>query len=98
MKGSRPSVSETGAKALDFVEVDNRHQIVEPVMGRKKDRFPVRAFVAFAIAHENHNAMVGTGDLGRLGHAGRYRQAMPQRAGREFDARNAFMRNMATQV
>ena len=37
------------AEALDLVEVDDQPEIVELVMAREQDRFPVGAFVELAV-------------------------------------------------
>src|SRR5438552_3255640 len=45
------------AEALDLVVIDQAHEVIEPVMRRKQDRFPVRALIALPIAEKCINTV-----------------------------------------
>ena len=87
-----------GREALDFVVVDDGDKIVEAMVRRKKNRLPIGTFIAFAIAHQNENAMSGAGAFAREGHARADGEPVAERAGAEFDAGNSFVRNMAAEI
>jgi hypothetical protein len=80
------------AVLLDAVPVDDRHQVVELVVGRGHRRLPDRAFLAFAVAHHHERAVGGAVVPAGQGHSVADRQAVPEGAGGELDAGDALER------
>ena len=76
------------AEALDLVVVDDRDEVVEPVVGREERGLPGRAFVALAVAEQAEDAVVACRRAGRERHA-RRRAAGRGRASRSRPRRPA---------
>src|SRR5689334_9901012 len=77
---------------LEGVVVENAYKIVELVMRRGHCSFPIRAFGQFAIAEQSENAMCRIIEFSSDRHPNRNREAMSERAGVHFDARNLACR------
>ena len=45
-----------GAKALDFVVINDRNEVIELMVTGEEDRFPIRSFVEFAITEHDEGA------------------------------------------
>ena len=74
------------AERLLAVQVDDRHELVEPVVGGEHHRLPDRALVALGVA-EQHARRAGRGlQAGRERRPGSQREAVAERAGGEVDA------------
>ena len=83
--------------ALQFVVVDQRHEIIQPVLGGAHRRLPDRTFVDFAVA-EQHEGAIGTSAHPRgQRKPDADRQAMAERAGRGLDARHHAVFRMAAE-
>ena len=67
------------------VQVDDGDQVRQPVVGREHHRLPEGALVALGIADERESPPPRPLQLGRQRGAGRDRQPLPERAGREVD-------------
>jgi hypothetical protein len=78
-------------QALDLVVIHHGDEVIELVVAGEKDGFPVRPFIALAVAEQHEHAMRGAIALRAQCHSRPDRQAVAQRAGRELDARDAVV-------
>ena len=74
------------AERLLAVDVDDRDEVAEPVVGGEHHRLPDRALVALGVAHEHERAPRAARELRGERRARRDREAVAERAGGEVDA------------
>src|SRR5688572_18731684 len=75
-------------QALDLVVINNRDEVLQLMVSRKQNGFPVRTLVTFAIAEQHKYSMPGTLQLRGVGHSSTNWQSMSQRSSRQFDTGN----------
>ena len=74
------------AEALDAVGVDDRHEVVQLVLGREEQRLPVGTLVHLAVAQQNERAPRLALALGGQRAAAAERQTVAERAGGKINA------------
>ena len=86
--GSTSLISATRAPCCKRVAIDDQRQVGELAVSRGHRGFPVAAFLQFAVAGDDEDAIVGLVDLAGDGDADGDRQAVPERPGVRLDARD----------
>ena len=84
--GERSSTRCGVVERLLAVQVDDRDQVRQPVLGREHHRLPHAALVALGIAHEHVDAPARARHPRGQSGAGAERQTLSERAGGEVDA------------
>src|SRR2546422_2535478 len=83
-------------EALYFVVINDNDQIVEPVMGSKQRRFPVRTFIALTVTQQREDTIGSSVAFARESHAASDWQTVSQGASRNLHARDTHVRGVTS--
>jgi hypothetical protein len=84
-------------QALDLIVVDDYDEVIELMMRREKDRFPIRTFIQFAVAHQDKRTPKRAHALRGQSLSTCKRESMSKRTGRKLHAGN-FMADVSHQA
>ena len=85
-------------QALYLVVVDDRHEVVQLVMLREKNGFPIRTFIAFTVREQRKHLLGAARHFQGVSHLHTHTQTMAQTAGGKFHSGNALVRDVPGQI